>query len=216
MALAGRRSPSAIAMRLLLPLLVVVLVTGCATPATQPAPDAAGDAAASAARAPASAPAGASSASMEKRLGEAFIAPLVDLNLVRTPLPPALAAARQAPYATPPDLSCPALAAEIELLDAALGADLDTAATGANPGLVERGTTEATEAMIGALRNTTEGVLPFRGWVRKLTGADRYARDHTAAVAAGTVRRAFLKGLRQGSGCAAPAETRNAAGLQPE
>ena len=207
-------------MRLLLPLLVVVLVTGCATPAPQPVPDTGGDAAAPAARAPASAPtpvpARASSLSMEKRLGDAFIAPLVDLNLVRTPLPPALAAARHAPYATPPDLSCPALAAEIERLDAALGADLDTAATPADPGLVERGTTEATEAMIGAVRNTTEGVLPFRGWVRKLTGADRLARDHSAAVAAGTVRRAFLKGLRQGSGCADPAGARNAAGLQPE
>ena len=194
-------------MKLLLPLLIVLLGTGCAAPAPKPAPAAAAEEAA--------APPAAASPSLEKRLGEAFIAPLVDLNLVRAPVAPVLAAARQAPYATPADLSCPALAAEIELLDAALGADLDTASTADNPSLVERGTSEATDAMVGALRNTTEGVIPFRGWVRKLTGAERHSKEMSAAIAAGTVRRAYLKGLAEGSGCRPPAPATSAAGLQP-
>ncbi len=88
---------------------------------------------------------------------------------------------------------------------AVLGADLDTPATSATPSLIERGGSAAGDAMVGAVRSTTEGVIPFRGWVRKLTGAERYAHEVAAAIAAGTIRRAYLKGLGQSSGCQAPA-----------
>jgi hypothetical protein len=47
--------------------------------------------------------------------------------------------------------------------------------------------------------------VPFRGWVRKLSGAERYSKEVAAAIAAGTVRRAYLKGLGEAKGCAAPA-----------
>lgn len=152
----------------------------------------------------------------EKKLGEAVVAPLADLNLLREAIPPVLAAARKSPYALPADLSCTALGGEIAALDEALGADLDTAATAASPGLVERGAEAASDAVIGAVRNTTEGVLPFRGWVRKLTGAERYAKEVAAAVAAGTIRRAYLKGLGQAAGCAAPAAPRREASADCE
>jgi hypothetical protein len=42
----------------------------------------------------------------------------------------------------------------------------------------------------GAVQKAAEGVVPFRGWVRKLAGAERYSRQVAAAIAAGTVRRA--------------------------
>jgi hypothetical protein len=70
-----------------------------------------------------------------------------------------------------------------------------------DPGLVERGGDTAADL----LRGTAEGVVPFRGWVRKLSGAERYAKEVAAAIAAGTIRRAFLKGLGQATGCPAPA-----------
>jgi hypothetical protein len=41
--------------------------------------------------------------------------------------------------------------------------------------------------------------------VRKLSGAERYSREVAAAIAAGTIRRAFLKGMRQAAGCPAAA-----------
>ena len=85
---------------------------------------------------------------------------------------------------------------------AALGADLDTPATGSNPSLIERGASDA-------LRNAAEGVIPFRGWVRKLSGAERYSREVAAAIAAGTIRRAYLKGIGAAAGCAAPAAPRS-------
>lgn len=53
-------------------------------------------------------------------------------------------------------------------------------------------------------------MIPFRGWVRKLTGAERYSRKVSAAIAAGAIRRAYLKGLGQAAGCAAPAAPRTA------
>jgi hypothetical protein len=141
----------------------------------------------------------------DKKLGDAVIAPLTDLNLVRAPIPPILAAARKAPYSVPADLSCAALGAEIVLLDAALEPDLDGPATEAQASVIERGANAAGDAVIGAVRNTTEGVIPFRGWVRKLTGAESHAREVAAALAAGTVRRAWLKGLGYSAGCAPPA-----------
>jgi hypothetical protein len=140
-------------------------------------------------------------ASGEKNVRDAAATPLQDLNVVRAEIPPPLAAAQKAPYAAPAERTCAALATEIQALDAVLGADLDTTERGHNPSLVERGVGDA-------LKNTAEGVIPFRGWVRKLTGAERYARDVAAAIAAGTVRRAYLKGLGSAAGCAAPAAPR--------
>jgi hypothetical protein len=166
-------------------LLAGLLLAGCATPQKEPATPA--------------------RTAAEKKFGDAVVAPLADLNLVRESIPPILAAARTAPYATPADSSCAALGAEIESLDAALGADLDCAASDAEASAMERGANLAGDAVIGAVRSTTEGVIPFRGWVRKLTGAERYAKEVAAAIAAGTVRRAYLKGLGHAAGCPPPA-----------
>ena len=56
-------------------------------------------------------------------------------------------------------------------------------------------------AAVGALQKTVEGAIPFRGWVRKLTGAERYSRKVAAAITAGSIRRAFLKGVAAADGC---------------
>jgi hypothetical protein len=147
--------------------------------------------------------AGCASTSSHDAAQSAAVTPLHDLNVVRAEIPPVLAAAQKAPYALPADRDCKALAADVHALDAVLGADLDTPVTDKNPSLIERGATDA-------LRSAAEGVIPFRGWVRKLTGAERYSRDVAAAIAAGTVRRAYLKGLAQAAGCEAPAAPRAA------
>lgn len=145
------------------------------------------------------------------RVTQAVATPLADLNLVRGEIPAALVAAEKAPYATPPDANCTGLVADVQALDAALGPDLDTPASPGNPSLIERGAGAAGNAAIGAVRSTAENVIPFRGWVRKLTGAEKYSREVAAAIAAGTIRRAFLKGLGQSMGCSAPAAPRSAA-----
>jgi hypothetical protein len=138
-------------------------------------------------------------------LQKAVEAPLADLNLVQEKIPAVLEVAVKAPYALPSERSCPALANEVRTLDVALGADLDTPPTAANPGLVARGTTLAGDAANDAVRGAAESVIPFRGWVRKLDGAERHSKEVAAAIAAGAVRRAFLKGVGQTLGCEAPA-----------
>lgn len=157
-----------------------------------------------------STPGGGQAVSPASQIAGAATAPLNDLNLVRADIPPVLVAARRDPYLTPANLACESLAADILALDEVLGADLDTPATPGNPGLIERGTSAAGNAAVGALRGAAEGVVPFRSWVRKLTGAERYSREVAASIAAGTVRRAYLKGLGLARGCTAPAAPRRA------
>jgi hypothetical protein len=132
---------------------------------------------------------------------KAAATPLTDLNVVRAEIPAVLQAAQKGPYAAPADKACTALAADVQALDAVLGADLDAPPSDNRPSLIERSGSQA-------LQSAAEGVIPFRGWVRKLTGAERYSREVAAAIAAGTIRRAYLKGLGAAGGCAAPAAPR--------
>jgi len=134
--------------------------------------------------------------------------PLSDLNIVRAEIPSALVSAKAAPYAVPSPLSCDGLATEVRALDAALGPDLDTAETVANRSLIERGSDTAGDAATTALRGAAEGIVPFRTWVRKLTGAERRSKEVEASIVAGTVRRSYLKGLGQSAGCQGAAAPR--------
>lgn len=131
---------------------------------------------------------------------DAAKAPLRDLNLIRADIPPVLLEASEAPYALPRPLNCGVLAGEIALLDDALGPDLD-APESAEPGLLTRGRGAAVDLVRGA----AQGVLPFRSWIRKLSGAERYDRTVRAAIDAGGVRRAYLKGLGVMRSCRTPA-----------
>lgn len=144
--------------------------------------------------------------------GRAATAPLSDLNIVQAEIPPALVAARKAPYQAPVDASCDGIEAEVKELDAVLGADLDTRETSLNPSLVERSVDSASDAAvdaaIGTVRGAAEGIVPYRRWVRKLSGAEKYSKEVAAAIAAGTVRRSFLKGYGDARGCLVPAAPR--------
>jgi hypothetical protein len=128
---------------------------------------------------------------------KAIITPLNDLNLVNAPIPPVLVEVQKAPYALKDGITCDELTEGVRALDEVLGADLDTLATDADPGLVERG-----GALVnGAVQHAAEGLIPYRGWVRKISGAERYSKQVAAAIAAGTVRRAFLKGVARAKAC---------------
>ena len=130
--------------------------------------------------------------------------PLSDLNVVRADIPPLLDEARHAPYAMPANTSCEALAAAVDALDDVLGPDLDAPRSKDRPSLLERGATVAGNEAVGALKGAAQDVVPFRHWVRQLTGAERYSNKVAAAIIAGTERRSFLKGLRTAYGCPAP------------
>ena len=139
-------------------------------------------------------------------VGDAVQAPLEDLNLKRTDIPEVLQQARSAPYAAQQPISCAALAAEIARLDEVLGDDLDLPA--ADEPTLNR---QAAAIAIEAVRGAATDIIPFRSWVRRLTGAEQHSREVQAAVRAGLARRAFLKGVGMQRNCAPPAAPRGTA-----
>lgn len=136
------------------------------------------------------------------RMGTAATTPLSDLNIVRADIPDILVDAQKHPYLAPLDSNCEALASEIHKLDEVLGADLDVPASDNKPSLLDRGSEVAEDQAVGAVQRTAEGLIPFRGWVRKLSGAERYSKRVAASITAGSIRRAFLKGLAASRDCA--------------
>lgn len=137
-----------------------------------------------------------------EQIGSAVTAPLNDLNLIKTAIPEALRNAQKNPYAAPTSTSCENLGKDISALDEVLGADLDIPATKKNEGLLER---NVVSESVSALRKTTESVVPFRNWVRKLSGAERKSNAVKSAITAGSIRRAYLKGIGHANKCQAPA-----------
>jgi hypothetical protein len=149
------------------------------------------------------------STTTQSRLGSAAVTPLSDLNIVGDAIPAVLQAAMAGPYGVPQARGCAEIKAQIAALDTVLPPDLDapppaeSSATHASFGmsLMERGTAATEDAAIAAVQRSAEGVLPFRTWIRKLSGAESAAKKAVEAVAAGTARRTFLKGLSAGQNC---------------
>ena len=139
------------------------------------------------------------------RVGSAVLSPFEDLHLIKDKIPLPLLEAMTEPYQLPNDKSCEGLASAIAPLTLALGPDLDEPPSKANPSLLERGSGMAGDVAIEAVRGAAQGIIPFRGLVRKLSGAESHAKLFRAAIIAGGVRRAYLKGLGEAMGCAAPA-----------
>jgi hypothetical protein len=135
----------------------------------------------------------------QSRYIDAVEAPFNDLNLVQAGIPAILVEAEIAPYLVPTNQSCEVLDLSIYELDSALGAD--QIGHDSDPTLYQRALEEADNQAVGALRSTTESILPFRSWVRKLSGADRHTKQVAKANAAGLIRRAFLKGIRISKNC---------------
>ena len=180
---ANTRSPLLINSMKILALLAffTLILSGCATKSTTPATDAG------------------------SKVGDAVTAPLQDLNLIRTKIPQVLIKAKEYPYRRPADVNCELIKTEVAELDDALGPDLDAWRSPSDQGLLDKGGAMAGESAIDALRGTAQGVIPFLGWVRKLSGAERHSREVASAIAAGIVHRAYLKGLGESQGCEAPA-----------
>ena len=120
--------------------------------------------------------------------------PFSDLGLVRTATPPSLVRSASAPYATQGRTDCAAIASEIAELSTVLGPDLDSAGgSDRNEG----------EALFADILQSAIG-LPYRGAIRRLSGAHSRDRRRARAVIAGYARRGFLRGLASSAHCPAP------------
>ena len=71
--------------------------------------------------------------------------------------------------------------------------------------VVERAADAAAKATLDAIRDTTTDFIPGRSWIRRLSGAEQHSRQVQAAIQAGRMRRAFLKGIGMQANCAPPA-----------
>jgi hypothetical protein len=134
-------------------------------------------------------------------------APLRDMNLLRTKIPPVLLEAMADPYARPPGkkISCDTLIMMVTPLDLALGEDVDRRPPEDNEDLMDRGKRMAGTAAFGAMASAAQDLIPMRGWVRKLSGAEKHDKLVQSAMASGAIRRAYLKGLGEARGCDPPA-----------
>jgi hypothetical protein len=135
-----------------------------------------------------------------ENLQGAAAAPLRDLNVMRTMIPDVLLRAMADPYARPTGTDCAALIVALKPLNDALGADLDAPSVDEDD-LLDKGRGGALAMVAGAASD----VIPFRGWVRRLSGAEQHDRFVQAAITAGAVRRGYLKGLGESKGCMPPA-----------
>ncbi|MGA9658861.1 MAG: hypothetical protein WBQ60_07155 [Asticcacaulis sp.] len=138
--------------------------------------------------------------------GDAFMAPLEDLNVRKRDIPLILTQATTKPY----DLSgldtCEAIASEVTKLDSLLGADFDEPPAPADQRTIsEKGGEAAKDMARGSVRNAARSIIPFRGLVRQITGAQRHQKEMDTAIQAGKVRRAYLKGVGMNKNCPPPA-----------
>ncbi|MEI6441450.1 MAG: hypothetical protein WCO83_14730 [Alphaproteobacteria bacterium] len=133
-------------------------------------------------------------------LPNALAAPLRDLNILQSKIPHALLAAVDTPYGRPANITCDWLVSEILPLNGALGPDLEDAKIDDHT-LGER----ASASVLGAIAGAASDTLPMGSWIREISGSNRHDKLISAAITAGQIRRAYLKGLGESRGCAPPA-----------
>lgn len=146
-----------------------------------------------------SAPASAQTAVSQDRVSASDVAttPLSDFNLKKDEVPAVLITAREKPYSLAGMSRCPAISAEIGQLDAVLGDDIDIA----------RDDGGAKVSVGSVAKSLVRSLIPFGGVIRELSGAGGQERMWNEAIYAGSVRRAFLKGIGQQRGCKYPARS---------
>jgi len=138
-------------------------------------------------------------------LAGAVSSPIRDLNLLRTKIPPVLIEALEDPYAKPKPFTCPEIIAQLRPLIEALGSDIDEPASADERHLIDKGRDAVGEGALGLVAGAAQDLIPMRGWVRRLSGAERHDRLVRAAITAGGIRRGYLKGLGEMRNCGAPA-----------
>jgi len=131
----------------------------------------------------------------------AVVAPLHDLNITRQPIPPVLLAAITNPYDPVRPRTCEEISRQIQVLEFALGPDLDEPETPQSPSL----TLHNGKIVLALLHGAAESLLPFAGFVRTLSGAGHHDELVIEAITAGSVRRGYLKGMGEAMGCPRPA-----------
>jgi hypothetical protein len=124
--------------------------------------------------------------------------PLRDVGLIRPEIP-LLLRNLQYPYSTATLTNCAAVTHEINQLDGVLGPE--SYQPGPNRNIWDRSGDFVEDQTIQAAEDAASDLIPFRSWVRRISGASRAERDALRAVANGQQRRTFLRGYGASLGC---------------
>jgi hypothetical protein len=120
--------------------------------------------------------------------------PLKDFNLMRDKIPPELLAVMDRPYDLRGIGGCAGYKNAVNRLTAVLGPDVDSPkVTGQKQ--------SASEVVLGGAETVVGGLIPGTGLIRKISGAEAAQKKAQAAVLAGSLRRAYIKGMARAKGC---------------
>lgn len=175
--------------------LILLLITGCASTPS--------DTENTSAEAPAPSTTQRAIKQARSGVGEAAMSPLEDVNLKRDKIPKRLQAIKN-PYDIAASVTCAEIASEVRALDVILGRDWDIPPPD-KAALKERAADGASTAFLDTVASEASGLIPYRGIVRTVSGANRHAKKVRKAYERGSHRRTFLKGLGHVKGCAYPA-----------
>lgn len=139
----------------------------------------------------------------ERTAGDIITQPIRDAGLMSVDIPDPLVRATIDPYALPDDASCAEVRSEIGALSGVLGSDLVADEVPGRPG-----------RQAGGGRRTSGGelLIPFRTFVREVTGAAPAQRRFQAAVDLGYARRGFLRAVYRLRNCPADVHAAGAPG----
>lgn len=135
-------------------------------------------------------------------MASAAVNPLRDVGLIRPEIPDVLENIHYPYLSDTLAAGCPAISYEIAQLDAVLGAE--SYQPGRETTFTERGIDSAGDYVegyaVGAVRDAVD-IVPFRSWVRRLSGAAGAEKRAARAIEMGHTRRTYLRGYGAALGC---------------
>lgn len=140
---------------------------------------------------------------MINHMENAVTQPAKDFNLKKDEIPARLLEIEKAPYDLTGIRGCRAINTEIVSLRPMLGPDVNEGFELSRTEKRERSVSRVAGGMLAS-------IIPFRGVVREVTGANEAQQRYEQALAAGFARRSFLKGMAVSQGCAPAASDADA------
>jgi hypothetical protein len=136
---------------------------------------------------------------MRRGVVDVAASPFRDIGLVRPEVPRTLQGLKY-PYSNANlTMGCDQVLYEIGQLDAILGAE--SFQPGAERGISAKGLDAVEDAVLNAARDAAGDIIPYRGWVRRISGAAKAEKEATKAIIQGQTRRAYLRGYGAALGC---------------
>lgn len=128
--------------------------------------------------------------------------PVEDVGLSKKEIPPALKEIVKNPYNLKNINTCSEIIDAVTKVDNALGPDFDA------PKKEKSKSEKREDTATSVAGSVVNGIIPFRGLVRKISGAEDREKRYNQAVYAGVVRRSFLKGIGLQKRCKYPGRPR--------